>query len=83
MKHKYIAFTTGDPTQSVTTLKTVNRMQPPPAVIWRAWVLEFDPDDPDEPPRDLTDSKLRPVQLSADGRTMTTEDGLLWKRVDD
>ena len=46
-------------------------------------MLEFEPDDPNEADRTLADDMLRPVTLAADGQTMTTASGLLWRRIQD
>ncbi len=84
MRHRYIAFTRGDPSEvALTDLTNVKRVQPEQAgnIDWHAWVLEFDPENPDEPERLLTDGKLQPASLSPDKSSMTTVDGLVWNRL--
>ena len=80
MKHKYIAFTDGPP-DGVVDLMNVHRVQASSATRLRGWVLEFEPDDPNEADRTLADDKLRPVTLASDGQTMTTASGLQWRRI--
>ena len=83
MRHKYIAFTVGTP-DNVGDLRSVHRLQPRTTVAaLHGWVLEFEPDDPDEAGRTLADDMLRPVTLASDGQTMTTAAGLQWRRIPD
>ena len=84
MKHRYIAFTRGDPGEvEIADLTNAKRVQPQQAgnPNWHAWVLEFDPENPGEPERPLTDGKLQPASLSLDKNSMTTVDGLVWNRL--
>ena len=82
MKHKYIAFTDGPP-DGVVDLMNAHRVQAGRAARLRGWVLEFEPDDPNEADRTLDDDMLRPVTLASDGQSMTTATGLRWRRIQD
>ena len=84
MTHRYIAFTDRDPDDTI-LLKNHQRVTPRTTeeLQWLGWVLEFDPDDPNEDARSLDDDTLRPVTMSSDRQSITTAAGLRWRRITD
>ena len=83
MVHRYIAFTDRAPDDTI-LLKNNRRVTPRTTELQRkGWVLEFEPDDPNEAARTLDDDMLRPVTMAPDGRSITTADGLRWQRITD
>ena len=83
MTHRYIAFTDRDPDDTI-LLKNHQRVTPHTTELaWLGWVLEFEPDDPNEASRSLDDDTLRPVTMSPDRQSITTASGLRWRRITD
>ena len=84
MIHRYIAFTDRDPDDTI-LLKNNQRVTPNPTTEsqWLGWVLEFEPDDPNEAARTLDDDMLRPVTMAPDRQSITTASGLRWRRITD
>ena len=83
MTHRYIAFTDSVPDDTI-LLKNHQRVTPRTTELqWKGWVLEFEPDDPNEAARTLDDDALRPVTMASDGQSITTAAGHQWRRITD